>query len=154
VVVIQVVVMKLQVMNKILNTGYIIYIVTKNWAAFPLFCKYEKFGKGGVLTLARRAQLTWSSVAPQLSSGGGLNPSMQPLQTAVCRVRTVRGCVCCQKRGIKRCSLHLPLAKHPPLLSCAPCAPLLSLWGGPEGQIIAFCDGGCGRGVRRAAWDS
>jgi hypothetical protein len=78
-----------------------IYTVIKNWAAFPLFWKYEKNGEGGVLMLARRAQLTWSSVAPQYSAGEAPKPSMQPLQEVRMRVRTVRGGVCCQKGRIK-----------------------------------------------------
>ncbi|KAJ1403702.1 hypothetical protein B484DRAFT_405018 [Ochromonadaceae sp. CCMP2298] len=47
---------------------------------------------------------------------------------------------------MKRRGLLLPRVEYPPLVSCAPCAPLLSVWGGLEGQIIAFRDKGCGRG--------
>jgi hypothetical protein len=47
---------------------------------------------------------------------------------------------------IKRGGLLLPRVDYPPLVFCAPCAPLLSLWEGPEGQGSTFRDGGCGRG--------
>jgi hypothetical protein len=71
-------------------------------------------------------------------------PSRQLLQRAGGRVRTVREGVCYQKGRIKICIL--PLAEYPPLISCAPCAPLLSVWGEPKAPIIDFHNGGCGSG--------
>jgi hypothetical protein len=56
-----------------------------------------------------------------------------------------RGCVL-PKGENKRCSSHLPAPNHPPLIFCAPRAPLLSLWESPGGQGSTFRDGGCGRG--------
>jgi hypothetical protein len=47
---------------------------------------------------------------------------------------------------MKRRGLLLPRVDYPPLVSCAPCAPLLSLWGGLEGLGSTFRDGGDGRG--------